>query len=123
MTVLTIRAHKRYAARHPVRLGTPGAAAADGLLIELSSEGCRISQLTNGAFAPGERIAVHLGQVVLPGRIRWAHDGLAGVRFDNALRAAQLSELVALARSDGFRPQVGSNGRERAGPAPRRYGT
>jgi hypothetical protein len=98
MTVLTIHAHRRYAVRHPVRLGAPGSAAIAGLLIELSTDGCRISKLAEAAFEADERIAVHIGQVALPGRIRWAHDGLAGIRLDNVLRRDQFAELVALAR-------------------------
>jgi hypothetical protein len=120
MTVLIIRAHKRYAVRHPVRLGAPGTPATAGLLIELSAEGCRISQLGGGTFEPGQRVVVHVGQVALPGRIRWAHDGLAGVRLDNALRRDQFAELVALARGETLinERQCGASlGHER------RYGT
>jgi hypothetical protein len=120
MTVLTIRAHKRYAVRHPVRLGAPGSAATPGLLIELSAEGCRISKLAEAMFEAGERIVVHLGQVALPGRIRWAHDGLAGIRLDNVLRRDQFAELVALARGEIAGGEVSSTS---ALGDQRRYGT
>ena len=100
MTVLTIRAHKRYALRQPVRLAKSGAAPARGLLIELSSEGCRISNLGGATYDVGEQVAIHVDELKLPGRIRWAHDGLAGVRLDDALRIHQLAELIALGRNE-----------------------
>ena len=95
MTVLTIRAHKRYAVRQPVRLGKPGVAPAKGLLIELSSEGFRISNLGRCDYAIGEEVTVELGELSLGGRIRWAHDGLAGVRLDRALYTSELGALIA----------------------------
>ncbi len=95
MSVLTIRAHKRYAVRQPVRLAKPGDQAAKGLLIELSSEGCRISNLGRCDYTIGEPVTVELGEISLGGRIRWMHDGIAGVRLDRALYPSQLGELVA----------------------------
>jgi hypothetical protein len=95
MTVLMIRAHKRYAVRQPVRLGKFGATPAQGLMIELSSEGCRISNLDRCDYAIGEEVTLELGELSLGGRIRWAHDGIAGVRLDRALYPNQLGELVA----------------------------
>ena len=95
MAVLTIRSHKRYAVRQPVRLGKAGGEAARGLLIELSSEGCRISTLGRCNYTIGEPVTVELGDLELGGRIRWAHDGIAGVRLDRALYPSQLGELVA----------------------------
>jgi len=100
MTVLTIRAHRRYAVRQPVRLGKSGGELARGLLIELSSEGCRISNLDRRDYAIGEEVTVELGEHCLGGRIRWAHDGIAGVRLDPALFPNQLGELIA--RDRGF---------------------
>jgi hypothetical protein len=95
MAVLTIRSHKRYAVRQPVRLGKPGDEPARGLLIELSSEGCRISNLGHCDYTIGEPVTVEVGDLALGGRIRWAHDGIAGVRLDRALYPSQLGELVA----------------------------
>jgi hypothetical protein len=95
MAVLTIRAHRRYAVRQPVRLGKPGGSPARGLLIELSSEGLRISNLGHCDYEIGEQVTVELGDLSLGGRIRWAHDGIAGVRLDQALYASQIGELIA----------------------------
>jgi len=100
MTVLTIRAHKRYAVRQPVNLAKPGGKPVGGLLIELSSEGCRISNLGRPGFTIGEPVTVHIDEHKLHGRIRWTHDGIAGVRLDTALYPNQLGELVALGRGE-----------------------
>ena len=99
MTVLTIRAHKRYAMRQPVSLRKPGCRA-QGLMIELSSEGCRISNLGRGAFEIGEAVTVEVDELSFAGRIRWAHDGIAGVRLDHALFGGQLSDLINRGRGE-----------------------
>lgn len=98
MTVLTIRAHKRYAVRQTVRLAKLGGRPATGLMIELSSEGIRISNLARGEYAIGEPVTVEIDELAFHGRIRWAHDGIVGVRLDNALYNNQLSDLIARGR-------------------------
>jgi len=100
MTVLTIRSHKRYAVRQPVRLGKSDANPVSGLMIELSSEGCRISSLARPAFSVGEPVTVEIDELKFHGRIRWAHDGVAGVRLDSPLFSNELSDLVARGRGD-----------------------
>ncbi len=111
MTVLTIRASKRYAVRQPVRLGKPGENPVSGLMIELSSEGIRISNLGRPGFVIGEPVIVEIDERKYHGRIRWAHDGVAGVRLDNALFNNELSELITLGRGQAPAAEV------------RRYGT
>ncbi|HYD24071.1 MAG TPA: PilZ domain-containing protein [Croceibacterium sp.] len=98
MTVLTIRAHRRYAVRQPVRLRKAGGRPASGLMIELSSEGIRISNLGRGEYSVGESVTVEIDELSFGGRIRWAHDGIAGVRLDTALFASQVSDLIARGR-------------------------
>jgi hypothetical protein len=100
MTVLTIRAHKRYAVRQAVRLGKPGAKPLDGLMIELSSEGIRISNLGRPSFDIGEPVTVQIDELKFRGKIRWSHDGIAGVRFDTALFPSQLGDLIARSRGE-----------------------
>ena len=102
MTVLTIRAHRRYAVRQPVRLGKPGAKPISGLMIELSSEGIRVSNLGRPGLTIGEPVTVEIGESKFHGKIRWTHDGIAGVRLDNALYSTQLGELIALGRNETF---------------------
>ena len=101
MTVLTIRAHRRYAVRQPVQLGKPGAKPISGLMIELSSEGVRISNLGRPGLMIGEPVTVEIDELKFHGKIRWTHDGIAGVRLDNALYSSQLGELIARGRGEG----------------------
>lgn len=101
MSVLTIRACKRYATRLPVELRREGRKSASGLLIELSQEGVRISNLGRGKYEVGDTVVI-----VAPddneyeGAIRWAHDGLAGVRLIRPLHVPQMRELLELSRSE-----------------------
>ena len=99
MTVLTIRAHKRYATRQAVRLRADCAKPVDGLLIELSSEGVRISNLGAARLEIGQPITVQIGDHDYHGLVRWAHDGLAGLRLDRALHAHEIAGLIELGRS------------------------
>jgi len=100
MSVFTIRSHKRYAVRQIVSLRTAEGRRAQGLMIELSSEGLRISNLKRGDHAAGDEVTVEMGDVTLRGRIRWAHDGVAGVRLNQALFTNKLAELVAIGRGE-----------------------
>ena len=96
MSVMTIRAHKRYAMRLPVQLARKGRkTGAKGLLIELSSKGARISNLGNATYEYGEEVVLGMcdGRE-LRGTIRWAHDGLAGVTLDSPLHAPQMAEFL-----------------------------
>ena len=100
MTVLTIRAHRRYAVRQPVRLRRDGEKALSGLMIELSSKGIRISNLGRPGLTIGEEVTVDVEGSKLHGYIRWTHDGIAGVRLGRALHPAQLGELIARGRGE-----------------------
>ena len=98
MTVLTIRAHKRYATRQPVRLRAGRGKPIEGLLIELSAEGIRVSNLGPAQFDIGQTVTVEVGDTDYQGRIRWAHDGIAGVRLDRALHCPEIAQLLELGR-------------------------
>jgi hypothetical protein len=99
MTVLTIRAHKRYATRQRVRLRAGRAKAVEGLLIELSAEGIRISNLGPARFEIGQPITVEIGDCDYQGLVRWSHDGLAGVRLDRALHCQEIAGLLEQGRA------------------------
>ncbi|MEO6040378.1 MAG: PilZ domain-containing protein [Croceibacterium sp.] len=94
MTVLTIRSHKRYATRQPVRLRSSPGPCIDGLLIELSSEGCRISNLHPARFEIAQPVTVVIGDTDYAGVVRWSHDGIAGVRLDRALHGHEIAGLL-----------------------------
>lgn len=100
MTVLTIRAHRRYAVRQMVRLKRDSGKPLSGLMIELSSEGVRISNLGRPGLTVGEEVTVDIDGSTLHGYIRWTHDGIAGVRLAKALFPGQLGDLIARGRGE-----------------------
>ena len=111
MSILVIRSHKRFAVRRPVSLHAEDSKRRGGLMIELSSEGCRNSNAESGAFMIDQPVTLDLGEDErLDGRIRWAHDGFVGVKFARALRLGELGELLEASRA----PAVSEE---------RRYGT
>lgn len=95
MSVLTIRAHRRFAMRLPVSLRKGREKAVSGLLIEISQQGARISNLGQCGYDLGEDVVLSLpGGQKLQGVVRWAHDGLAGIGLKKALYAPELAELL-----------------------------
>ena len=112
MTVLAIRACKRHAVRQIVALAKGGRKPFEGLMIELSSEGCRTSNLGRSGFSVGDAASVDVGEQRFNGRIRWFHDGIAGVRFDQALFNGELNGLIAYCRGEGQgeAPRYGTSG-------------
>lgn len=101
MQPLTIRAHKRYAVRHPVCLRAADRRELGGLLIELSVRGCRISNLECAELSDGDRVTIALQDTTLSGRVRWTRGGLAGFSFDEPLLLSELRDLVVGGRDDG----------------------
>jgi hypothetical protein len=99
VSVLAIRSHKRFAVRRPVSLHGEDSKLRGCLMIELSSEGCRISNAGSGAFMADQPVTLDLGDERLDGRIRWAHDGFVGVKFARALRSGELGELLEASRA------------------------
>lgn len=99
MSVLTIRSHKRFAVRRPISLHGEDSTRRGGLMIELSSEGCRISNAESGAFVVDQPVTLDLGDERLDGRVRWAHDGFVGIKFARALRSVELGELLEASRA------------------------
>jgi hypothetical protein len=72
-------------------------------MIELSSEGCRISNADSTAYIVDQEVTVELDDSHhLPGRVRWAHDGFVGVKFATALRQSELGNLLEESRAPGF---------------------
>ncbi len=95
MSVLTIRSSRRYAVRMPSKLEGEGRKPAPCLLIELSQDGARISNLGPSTFEVGESVALNTdcGRC-LDGTIRWAHDGRAGIELGTALHLPELAALI-----------------------------
>lgn len=98
-----IRPHKRFAVRRPVSLHVEDSKRGGGLMIELSSQGCRISRAEGGAFTADQPVTLDLGEDErLEGRIRWAHGGVVSVKFARALRSAELGQLLEASRAPAF---------------------
>ncbi len=107
MSVLTIRSHKRYATRLPVELRRNGRKTASGLLIELSQQGARISNLGRNKFEMGDEVVVVVSSgCEIEGTIRWAHDGLAGVRLNPSLHLPEMRELLEINRREQSDPEL-----------------
>ena len=107
MSVLVIRSHKRFAVRRAVTLRGGAPQRRDGLMFELSTEGCRISNADSTAYAVDQEVTVELDDgKKLRGRIRWAHDGIVGVRFDSALRHQELGRLLEVSRPPEYSAAV-----------------
>ena len=95
MSVLTIRAHRRYALRMPSTLECQGRKPAPCLLIELSQHGARISNLGRRKFTVGESVSLNTNcGRRLAGTIRWAHNGRAGLELGKSLHLPDLDELI-----------------------------
>lgn len=101
MSVLTIRAYKRYATRLPVELRRGNRKSVSGLLIELSQQGARISGLGRGKYEAGDEVVIVTPtDLELKGTIRWAHDGLAGIRLGRSLHLPEMRDLLELNRRE-----------------------
>jgi hypothetical protein len=100
VSIFTIRAHKRFAVCHKVRLGKPKRRGLDGLLIELSLDGCRISHASTPArFVLEDDVVLDVGGAApIAARVRWLNDGVIGLRFTTPLHNIGLESLIRLCR-------------------------
>jgi len=85
--------------RLPVELQRDDARQVRGLLIEMSLQGARISNLECRDIKPGQQVEMLAPNgKSLPGVVRWSHDGIAGVKLTRALHLPELAELVEINR-------------------------
>jgi hypothetical protein len=95
MTTRAISSASRYAMRVPISLCTGSAPACSGLLIELSQDGMRISGLGQLQLDTDQIVSLSVnGSQPLSGTIRWARDGIAGIRLDKPLHLAEMEVLL-----------------------------
>lgn len=101
--MMTIRAHQRFAVRQTIRLRRLlDGWHSSGLMIELSTQGCRISGLGNCDLLLDDQIIVEHDDMKLRGRIRWVREGVAGVRLERLLLSRELSShLIGLRGREG----------------------
>ncbi len=101
MNTMLARAHRRYALHLPVELRSDTASKNSGLLIEISQEHARISQLERDAYQPGDPVTVRTPcGMKRHGHIRWTRANIAGVRFEEALRLNELADWLSTRHQD-----------------------
>lgn len=101
MSILVIRAHKRFAVCSAARVSATGTKAQRGLLIELSLDGCRISNLAPGDYPVDQLLTVKVPRFeALDGYVRWSRDGVIGLRFAQPLHIPALDLLIRTCRGE-----------------------
>ena len=99
MSVLVIRKHSRFALCHQASLRKEGGRTRDALLIEVSLDGCRLSNLGKSQHQIGQRASVRIdGFGMVDGIVRGAKDGFVSLRFDRPLFTADLDRLIRTCR-------------------------
>lgn len=99
MSVLGNRTARRFAVRSSARLKPGRGKHVSGLLIELSLDGCRISNIDHARFAVGEVARIELdGFEPMDALVRWSQDGFVGLRFARALSNGLLETLLTSCR-------------------------
>jgi len=85
----------RHAVRMQVSVAPDGGSAIDGMMIELSMQGCRISRIDAAMIRPGELVSVTIdGCGAMPAEVLRAHDGLVGLRFVLPLTRGGLVQIL-----------------------------
>lgn len=79
----------------PACIEPDGGGAVEGLLIEISTQGCRISQVDEARIMPGAPVTVLInGFAGLAAEVLRAHDALVGLRFAKPLTRASLTQIL-----------------------------
>ena len=100
MAVFVIRSGPRHAVRQVVSITDAHGNQQSALLIELSQDGCRLSQLHAIALEDDQPLTISVaGTQDLNARVRWRRDATAGLLLDRPLHRAELAALVDRCRS------------------------
>ncbi len=101
MSILVIRKHQRFAVVRKARLHGPEDCQHDGLLIEVSLDGCRISNVDDSAFAIGQPLTVSIDSFgEMDGEVRWLGDGRIGLHLTRPLHVPELDHLLKVCRGE-----------------------
>lgn len=96
----------RHAVRMQVSVQPDGGGAIDGMMIELSTQGCRISRIDVARIRPGTQVSVSIdGFGDMPAEVLRAHDGLVGLRFVRPLTRGGLVQILESDRDPPLRLQ------------------
>ena len=88
----------RHAVRMQVNVQSEGGSAVDGMMIELSMHGCRISRIDAARIKPGVEVKVSIeGFGAMAAQVLRAHDGVVGLRF---VRPLSRGGLLAILEND-----------------------
>lgn len=103
MSILVIRRHQRFAVVRKARLHCEEEALPDGLLIEISLEGCRIGNVDDRNFSMGQPLTVGIdGYGDMAGEVRWIGDARIGLHLAQPLHSHELDRLLAVCRGEGY---------------------
>lgn len=101
MSVLTIRAGKRFAVCAPAEVDRPHGSTVRALLIELSLEGCRIGNVAGETFTLGEAVAISVDRAEpFQAEVRGLGQGTVGLRLARPFHIAELGNLIATCRAE-----------------------
>lgn len=93
-TYLTLT-QTRYAVRRPIQLLDTDGAPFDGLMIELFTDGCRISNVNTAGFKEDRNVTLRIeGFEDMPAQVHCAYDGIVRLRFDRPLASPQLRSIT-----------------------------
>lgn len=100
MSILVIRKHQRFAVVRKARLRCDEGRH-DGLLIEVSLEGCRIGNIDDGAFAMGQPVTLVIDDFgEIEGEVRWLGQARVGLHLVHPLHVHELDRLLKLCRGE-----------------------
>jgi hypothetical protein len=112
VSLLIIRSSKRFAVRQSISLVLPCGTEQDGLLVEVSLSGCRISAAGSNsgssiaAGLPGvdDSVTVRIdGFDDMPARVRWSGEGVLGLRLNRPLHKATLERIIGHCRESRYK--------------------
>ena len=99
VSALIIRKHSRFAMCHQANLRRAGGRFRQALLVEVSLDGCRLSNLGKSPIEVGQHASVRIdGFGMVEVVIRGAKDGFVSLRFDRPLFTADLNRLIQTCR-------------------------
>lgn len=85
----------------PVKLERGSRSTASGLLIELSEDRARVSQLTRGKYEEGDKVVIQTpADCEIAGTIRWVSNGVARIWLDDPLPQPELHNLRDINRRE-----------------------
>ena len=100
MPVTSLRPHRRFAVRQKVRIAHSAGHYAEGLLIELSIRGCRISNSDQTVFANGDPVTLEIGGFApIHAAVRLADKSVLCLNFVEPLYTPALDRLIDQCRT------------------------